>query len=149
MKHIMVFLILMLLILCGVSAASAQGFKVQLLEEGTEYTQFTGGWPWDIQPFTIPFQQADDRVICGAWVPKATPISQDCVLAAVERGDKILLVGGVKTDNGWEKSILSDCFFRENQDFTIVGLKLVNPDNSSMFRIYPAVVYGNEYPSTA
>ena len=145
MKYIMVFLILMLLVLNGVSAASAQGFKVQLLEEGTEFTQFMGGWPWDIQPFTIPFQQADDRVICGARVPKATPISQDCVLAAVERGDKILLVGGVRTDNGWEKSILSDCFFRENQDFTIVGLKLVNPDNSSMFRIYPAVVYGNEY----
>lgn len=144
-KYIIFFLILMLLVLCGVSAASAQGFKVQLLEEGTEFTQFMGGWPWDIQPFTIPFQQADDRVICGAWVSKATPLSQDCVLAAIERGDKTLLVGGVKTDNGWEKSILSDCFFRENQDFTILGIKLVNPDNSSMFRIYPAVVYGNEY----
>ena len=144
-KYIIFFLILMLLVLCGVSAASAQGFKVQLLEEGTEFTQFMGGWPWDIQPFTIPFQQADDRVICGAWVSKATPLSQDCVLAAIERGDKTLLVGGVKTDNGWEKSILSDCFFRENQDFTIVGLKLANPDNNSMFRICPAVVYGNEY----
>ena len=116
-KYIIFFLILMLLFLCGVSAASAQGFKVQLLEEGTEFTQFMGSWPWDIQPFTIPFQQADDRVICGAWVSKATPLSQDCVLAAIERGDKTLLVGGVKTDNGWEKSILSDCFFRENQDF--------------------------------
>ena len=144
-KHILVFLILMLLVICGVSAASAKGFKVQLMEEGTEYTQFTGGWPWDIHPFTIPFQQADDRVICGAWVPKATPVSQDCVLAAVERGNKILLVGGVKTDDGWKKSILSDCFFRENQEFTIIGLKLVNPDNSSIYRIYPAVVYGNEY----
>ena len=145
LRHIVVCLLLMLLVICGVSAASAKGFKVQLMEEGTEYTQFIGGWPWDIQPFTIPFQQADDRVICGAWVPKATPISQDCVLAAVERVDKILLVGGVKTDNGWEKSILSDCFFRENQEFTIVGLKLVNPDDSSKFRVYPAVVYGNEY----
>ncbi len=144
-RHIVVFLILMLLVICGVSAASAKGFKVQLMEEGTEYTQFTGGWPWEILSFTIPYQQADDRVICGALVPKATPISQDCVLAAVERGDKILLVGGVKTDSGWKKSILSDCFFRENQEFAIVGLKLVNPDDNSKFRVYPAVVYENEY----
>ena len=144
-KRIMVFLSLMLLIICGLSAASAQGFKVQLMEEGTEYTQFSGGWPWDIQPFSLPYQQPDDRVICGAWVPKATPVHQDCILAAVERGNRFLLVGGVKTDNGWKKTILSDCFFRENQDFSIVGLKLVNPDNSSMFRIYPAVVYDNEY----
>ena len=145
LKAILVFLIIMLLIICGVSAASAKGFTVQLMEEGTEYTQFFGGFPWDIQPFTLPYHQADDRVVCGAWVPKATPISQDCVLAAVERGDKMLLVGGVKTDSGWKKTILSDCFFRENQDFSIVGLKLVNPDNNSMFRIYPAIVYGNEY----
>ncbi len=144
-KHILVFLILVLFAACGVSAASAKGFKVRLMEEGKEYTQFTGDWPWDIQPFTLPYQQADDRVICGAWVPKATPIRQDCVLAAVERGDKMLLVGGVKTDSGWKKTILSDCFFRENQDFSIVGLKLVNPENNSMLRIYPAVVYGNEY----
>ena len=147
-KHLrrkVVFLIFMLLVICGVSAASAKGFKVRLMEEGTEYTQFTGGWPWNIQPFTLPYQQADDRVICGAWMPNATPISQDCVLAAVERGDKLLLVGGVRTDNGWKKSILSDCFFRKNQEFTIVGLKLVNPDNNSIYRIYPAVAYGNEY----
>ncbi len=144
-KHMMVFPVLMLLVICGVSAASAKGFKVRLMEEGTEYTQFTGVWPSDIQPFTLPCQQADDRVICGAWVPKATPVSQDCVLAAVERRDRILLVGGVKTDSGWKKSILSDCFFRENQDFSIVGLKLVNPDDDSRFRVYPAVAYGNEY----
>ena len=111
LKAILVFLIIMLLIICGVSAASAKGFTVQLMEEGTEYTQFFGGFPWDIQPFTLPYHQADDRVVCGAWVPKATPISQDCVLAAVERGDKMLLVGGVKTDSGWKKTILSDCFF--------------------------------------
>ena len=48
-RHIMAFLILMLLILCGVSTASAQRFKVQLLEEGTEFTQFTGGWQWDMR----------------------------------------------------------------------------------------------------
>ena len=144
-KHIMIFLILMLWAICGVSAASAKGFKVQLMEEGTEYTQFTGGWPLDIQPFSLPYQQADDRVICGAWVPKATPVSQDCILAAVERGNKILLVGGVKTDSGWKKTILSDCFFREDQEFSIVGLKLLNPDDHSRFRVYPAVAYGNEY----
>ena len=144
-RHFCFILLAVLLCFVGMSAASAKGFEVQLMEEGKEYTQFTGGWPWDIQPFTLPYQRADDRVICGAWVPKATPISQDCILAAVERGDKILLVGGVKTDNGWKKSILSDCFFRENQEFTIVGLKLVNPDDNSRFRVYPAVVYGNEY----
>ena len=116
-KRIMVFLVLMLLAICGVSAASTKGFKVQLMEEGKEYTQFFGGFPWDIQPFTIPFQQADDRVICGVWMPKATPVHQDCVLAAVARGDKVLLVGGVKTKDGWKKTILSDHFFRENQDF--------------------------------
>ena len=144
-KHIMVFLILILLVICGVSAASAKGFKVQLMEDGKEYTQFTGGWPWDIQPFTLPYQRADDRVICGVWIPKATPVHQDCVLAAVERGDNVLLVGGIKTEDGWKKTILSDRFFRENQEFTMVGIKLVNPDNGSMYRFYPAVAYGNEY----
>ena len=74
LKTILVFLIIMLLIICGVSAASAKGFTVQLMEEGTEYTQFFGGFSWDIQPFTPPYHQADDRVVCGAWVPKATPI---------------------------------------------------------------------------
>ena len=143
--HIVVFLAFTFLIICGASAASAKGFRVQPMEEGAEYTQFSGGWPWDIQPFTLPYQQADDRVICGAWIPEATPVRQDCVLAAVERGDKILLVGGVKTENGWKKSILSDCFFRENQEFAVIGLKLVNPDNPSIFRVCPAVAYGNEY----
>lgn len=143
--RIVVFLAFTFMIICGVSAASAKGFRVQPMEEGAEYTQFSGGWPWDIQPFTLPYQQADDRVICGAWIPEATPVRQDCVLAAVERGDKILLVGGVKTENGWKKSILSDCFFRENQEFAVIGLKLVNPDDGSRFRIYPAVAYGNEY----
>ena len=86
-RHFCFILLAVLLCFVGMSAASAKGFEVQLMEEGKEYTQFTGGWPWDIQPFTLPYQRADDRVICGAWVPKATPISQDCVLAAVERGD--------------------------------------------------------------
>ena len=36
LKAILVFLIIMLLIICGVSAASAKGFTVQLMEEGTE-----------------------------------------------------------------------------------------------------------------
>lgn len=143
-KRLMVFLILVLFMFCGASGAYAKGFKVQIMEEGTEYTQFLGGWPWDIQP-TIPFQQAGDRVICGVWMPKATPIHQDCVLAAVERGDKMLLMGGVKTEDGWKKTILSDHFFRDNQDFTMVGIKLVSPDDQSVFRSYPAVAYGNEY----
>lgn len=66
-------------------------------------------------------------------------------LAAVERGDKTLLVGEVKTDGSWKKTILSDCFFRENREFAIIGLKLVKPDDNSVFRSYPAVAYGNEY----
>ena len=116
-KHITFFLILMFLVICGVSAASAKGFKVQLMEEGTEYTQFAGGWPWDIQPFNIPFQQADDRVICGAWVPKATPIRQDCILAAVERGDKMLLVGGVKNRQRLEKEHSFRLLFQRESGF--------------------------------
>lgn len=140
-----IFFILTLFIVCAASTASATGLKVQLMEEGTEYTQFFGGWPWDIQPFTIPFQQADDRVVCGVWMPKAAPAGQDCVLAAVERGDKVLLVGGIKTENGWKKTILSDRFFRENQEFSMVGIRLADPDNSSMFRPYAAVAYDNEY----
>ena len=79
----MVCLVLALLVISGLSAASAKGFKVQLMEDGTEYTHFFGGFPWDIQPFTISFQQAGDRVICGVWMPKATPVHQDCVLAAI------------------------------------------------------------------
>ena len=140
-----IIFILTLFIVCAASTASATGLKVQLMEEGTEYTQFFGGWPWDIQPFTIPFQQADDRVVCGVWMPKAAPAGQDCVLAAVERGDKVLLVGGIKTENGWKKTILSDRFFRENQEFSMVGIRLADPDNSSMFRPYAAVAYDNEY----
>ena len=145
LRYIAAFTILMLFVFCGISDASAKGFKVQLMEEGTEYAQFFGGFPWDIQPFTIPFQQAGDRVICGVWMPKATPIHQDCVLAAIEHGDKVLLMGGVKTEDGWKRTILSDHFFRENQDFTMVGIKLVSPDDQSMFRSYPAVAYDNEY----
>lgn len=144
-RRLMLVLVLALLVICGVSAASAKGFKVQMLEEGTEYTQFFGGFPWDIQPFTIPFQQTDDRVICGVWMPKATPVHQDCVLAAIERGGKVLLMGGVKTEEGWKKTILSDHFFRENQEFTVVGIRLVSPDTGTIYRFYPAVAYGNEY----
>ena len=132
LRHIVVCLLLMLLVICGVSAASAKGFKVQLMEEGTEYTQFIGGWPWDIQPFTIPFQQADDRVICGAWVPKATPISQDCVLAAVERGDKILLVGGLMNwspDCGY----ISFGHFAKTDPATNGPVLVFNLDTHSMF----------------
>ena len=140
-----IIFILMLFIVSAASTASATGFKVQPMEEGTEYTQFFGDWPWDIQPFIIPFQQADDRVVCGVWMPKAAPAGQDCVLAAVERGDKVLLVGGIKTENGWKKTILSDRFSRENQEFSMVGIRLVDPDNSSMFRPYAAVAYDNEY----
>ena len=140
-----ILFVLMLFIVCAAPAASAMGFKVQPMEEGTEYTQFFGGFPWDIQPFTIPFQQADDRVICGIWMPKAAPAGQDCVLAAVERGNKVLLVGGIKTENGWKTTILSDRFFRENQEFSMVGIRLVDPDNSFMFRPYAAIAYDNEY----
>lgn len=50
LKAILVFLIIMLLIICGVSAASAKGFTVQLMEEGTEYTQFFGGFPGIFSP---------------------------------------------------------------------------------------------------
>lgn len=61
-KYMIFFLILILLVLYGVSAASAQGFKVQLLEEGTEFTQFMGGWPWDISAPCYMYILAD----CGS-----------------------------------------------------------------------------------
>ena len=77
-KNIMVFLILMLLVISGVSAASAKGFKVQLMEEGKEYTQFTGDWPWDIQPFTLPYQRADDHCFINPNGGRYAHLDQYC-----------------------------------------------------------------------
>lgn len=90
---------------------------------GYRYEDFAGALPESLREAFAPLMTAEDEVLCGTMLEDCRGTEDEPwwirAMAAVRRGDRVLLMGAFWQDGVWKSAIESDRFLRLDMDFSM------------------------------